>query len=1189
MSDFSDNKSELDEYGVWVKKPPVENENTDAPAEEPVVDASFIEQAAASDQVIEQDLAEFDIDSLAIDETEIAADDETSVSDFTPQETVIDEEASVEEPSVIEETPVVDEPSVEDFMESDTVTEQEESVPSSDEISLDDFSLDKLHEENKPMTFTPDEIEETKAQPEAETQDSIPSFEDGEIDLDSFMSDDSAPKADSTPDGDVDLSSFMDDSAPADGDVDISAFMGGGDSPDFGNGDIDLEAFMGSEGFASDKQEQEEIEDADPLDIDLDFETTDVELQDAEANGDVSGIVTASTYPDMSDTTEVEDFDALFDEIVDETPQEQKEPSPAPAPKQEISDGSEEIDLSDFGFEDNPENQNPILGDSKEETKIKAGPVDYEMNVDDEDPSESSGSTKAETVEKTDTEDDEDDIQIDISQDSEKAIQKEQETDLSSPDDSFDIDSILNNVEDENGGTISFDGTPKQNEEVTDSQPMFQEQETEEPVSGQAAESVESSFDSEEISLDDFMGDEGFTDGGPGVTGPYNEDGTLIIREEKKPEDDVNESAPVMDETFAAEPSVEETVIEEPVIEEPVVEEPVVEEPVMDETFAAEPSVEEMVIEEPVITEEILEEPVFEDTVADEPVIDDTFAVDPSVEEMVIEEPVIEETAVEEPVIEETVIDEPVIEENAFEEPVVTEEYTADTLASEEPEIDVPVVEDFAVEEPVVEETAGETETVIEENVEEEPGEGFNESEMSDIMEEPELNTMEEENITEPDYSNISAFADKKPEYDMTGVTLTLDDFENIKEYPDTAAETETASPEGETVAAEETVPQASVSSAEPETYSVFIKTESSAGKAEVTAVPEPEENNITTEESAVQETADSAEEKMDAFDSSSVLSKISEELASLRSEISDLKSEFAEIKKNGVAQESEETESPFDTSDTSGEDSVELPEPEDDTGFFNETDEDDTIALSGDELSNILSNAEFTSQTGENLDDGLKMDFDGDNLEEPVFEDSVAEESDDSEEEISVPSVDDVLVESSSTDLMDNTITTAEDAETISDDDILTEEDIPSPTLESLDLPEYGDEQEELTEDNIEYLKSDNTPEEDESLETGISEQPVEGVFTNWDAASEPSEEPVIEEPVIEEPIVDEIESPVEASDVPSDSNEIPAGMKEEIKSVLSYMDQLLENLPEDKIAEFAQSEQFETYKKLFSELGLS
>jgi hypothetical protein len=34
--------------------------------------------------------------------------------------------------------------------------------------------------------------------------------------------------------------------------------------------------------------------------------------------------------------------------------------------------------------------------------------------------------------------------------------------------------------------------------------------------------------------------------------------------------------------------------------------------------------------------------------------------------------------------------------------------------------------------------------------------------------------------------------------------------------------------------------------------------------------------------------------------------------------------------------------------------------------------------------------------------------------------------------------------------------------------------------------------------------------------------------------------------------------------------------------------MDQLLESLPEEKIEEFANSEYFETYKKLFDELGL-
>ena len=45
---------------------------------------------------------------------------------------------------------------------------------------------------------------------------------------------------------------------------------------------------------------------------------------------------------------------------------------------------------------------------------------------------------------------------------------------------------------------------------------------------------------------------------------------------------------------------------------------------------------------------------------------------------------------------------------------------------------------------------------------------------------------------------------------------------------------------------------------------------------------------------------------------------------------------------------------------------------------------------------------------------------------------------------------------------------------------------------------------------------------------------------------------------------------------------------LKSEIKSVLSYLDKLLDSLPEEKIEEFARSEYFDTYKKLFEELGL-
>jgi hypothetical protein len=53
-------------------------------------------------------------------------------------------------------------------------------------------------------------------------------------------------------------------------------------------------------------------------------------------------------------------------------------------------------------------------------------------------------------------------------------------------------------------------------------------------------------------------------------------------------------------------------------------------------------------------------------------------------------------------------------------------------------------------------------------------------------------------------------------------------------------------------------------------------------------------------------------------------------------------------------------------------------------------------------------------------------------------------------------------------------------------------------------------------------------------------------------------------------------------------ETSAIPVNLKQELKTVLSYMDQLLESLPEEKIEEFAKSEYFDTYKKLFEELGL-
>ncbi|MBO7637789.1 MAG: hypothetical protein J6S91_02325, partial [Treponema sp.] len=278
------------------------------------------------------------------------------------------------------------------------------------------------------------------------------------------------------------------------------------------------------------------------------------------------------------------------------------------------------------------------------------------------------------------------------------------------------------------------------------------------------------------------------------------------------------------------------------------------------------------------------------------------------------------------------------------------------------------------------------------------------------------------------------------------------------------------------------------------------------------------------------------------------------------------------------------------------------IPSPEAETGFFSDMDDDDTIALSGDELSNILSTAEFTAQNDANetnilgsieeaptvpdqdydgSHNGLSMEYSEDNLQEPDLN-SVDVNSDNLSlpDEISIPKSE-VEVEQEPLDQqVDNSI----------------------------------------TEDNFEYLSEDpnSQAQEDENIETGISEEPVRTVFDDWQNPNEDEgsfEEPgqgLSEDDTIEEPLVveDNAFDQPEASDsivdiAPQDDameeiqdsapssgssiSSIPEDMKQEIKSVLSYMDQLLESLPEDKIEEFARSEQFATYKKLFNELGLS
>ena len=453
----------------------------------------------------------------------------------------------------------------------------------------------------------------------------------------------------------------------------------------------------------------------------------------------------------------------------------------------------------------------------------------------------------------------------------------------------------------------------------------------------------------------------------------------------------------------------------------------------------------------------------------------------------------------------------------------------------------------------------------------------------------------------------------------------------------------------------------------------------------EIKATAEPEE----TLEEIVEESAPQASSA-----DSGLLQQIVADLSNLKAEINSLKSNLEEMKSAPVSAPSEAS-GIISEENAIDEEIIEDTSDNADTGFFSGDDGDDTIALSTDELTNILNTADFNSeeevieQTSEEvespfdeegpLDDGiiadeiaadnfqvpdqkadeLTYDFTDENLNEPNLDDIEIDEDtleDDLPDEISIPKDDNILVESSSSDFMDSVQDTTEDRaaeETpvaeepaFSTVDNLFDEsngfaagmDEPSeePVAEEPAIEETIVEEEPAFE---EEAAAEEPVFEEEPLEEAPAEEPfVEETFVEEEpAAEEPAfdvveeEEPTIEEEtfVPEEEVMQDMPVDETVEDTPVDNIVIPepelendfvsheddnndltesnidyltteeneadaaadenAELKKDIKSVLLYMDQLLENLPEEKIVEFAKSDEFTTYKKLFSELGLS
>ncbi|MBU0955592.1 MAG: hypothetical protein KKI09_09210 [Spirochaetes bacterium] len=434
---------------------------------------------------------------------------------------------------------------------------------------------------------------------------------------------------------------------------------------------------------------------------------------------------------------------------------------------------------------------------------------------------------------------------------------------------------------------------------------------------------------------------------------------------------------------------------------------------------------------------------------------------------------------------------------------------------------------------------------------------------------------------------------------------------------------------------------------------------------------------------------------------SSQLLLQIASELSSIKSELMSLRSQLKDIKAGNIeAEAAAESENPFEDDEAS----------EAAKGGFFDDEDDETIALTGDELDNILNTADFTEETlveESILEEPDLSDQAFANLEEESFskfetqellpEDGIYTENAPGIETISADdSALDLTVDDEATELDDlsaelpdeiQPMTEApEDSSYLEDeieaypledvpleepdlselalDDVLVEaddelseelpllDDSPDPSsdemIEELDL---SDDEMSFDDDislDIEGEDSDlatgetasaSIPEIEELSEIDFEEDDESEIHLHSEEASKAAE-PIIEsaktvEPVqvhpdelsmslddsffvdstgdnqveeyIEEldddfmpkdlteteaPNIETAAAPEEAEVVPElgipANPAVPDKLSHDIKSVLLYLDQLLSALPEEKIEEFASSEYYDTYKKLFDELGI-
>ncbi len=374
----------------------------------------------------------------------------------------------------------------------------------------------------------------------------------------------------------------------------------------------------------------------------------------------------------------------------------------------------------------------------------------------------------------------------------------------------------------------------------------------------------------------------------------------------------------------------------------------------------------------------------------------------------------------------------------------------------------------------------------------------------------------------------------------------------------------------------------------------------------------------------------------------------IESELASIKAELQALREELAEIRSGAGP-------APADATGPTGSAIDSSEEPQISAGFFEE-DEDETIALTDDELDNILNTAEFTEELGkpsavddvdeaepatepleqadqislEQLDDVEMIDLSDESGEEASqWEDQSLHGGDilapsSFDEEITLEDEDDADLQDSET-ATELFVGTQKDVDALADMDIDSElagieelrddeddyqdaaQETGAAELDSLEIDvleaapdedESAESAEDLSLDSLDTLEA--SGEELELAEAADDEDQSGGLELDLDDIGDDAPFDLSDEdeltPSFQADDTEDLDLDIDldegpqqpAAEAPSTTESFPSDLREEIRSVLQYMDQLLESLPEEKIEEFARSEHFEVYKRLFEELGL-